>query len=52
MEQTPHPSDEALCLSAAQGDPQAETELVRRYNRLVRACARPLCLAGGSSVKL
>lgn len=52
MEQTPHPSDEALCLSAAQGDPQAETELVRRYNRLVRACARPLFLAGGDSEDL
>ena len=52
MEQTPHPSDEALCLSAAQGDPQAETELVRRYNRLVRVCARPLFLAGGDSEDL
>ena len=45
-------SDEELCLSAAQGDPQAETELVCRYNRLVRACARPLFLAGGDSEDL
>ena len=41
------PSDEALCALAAGGDPQAETELVQRYGRLVRVCARPLFLAGG-----
>ena len=41
--------DAQLCLLAAQGDSQAETELVRRYNWLVRACARPLFLAGGDS---
>ena len=54
MEQISHgnPSDEALCLSAAQGDPQAEAELVRRYSRLVRVCARPLFLAGGDSEDL
>ncbi len=45
-------SDEELCLGAAQGDPQAETELVCRYGRLVRACARPLFLAGGDSEDL
>ena len=54
MEQISHgnPSDEALCLSAARGDPQAEAELVRRYSRLVRVCARPLFLAGGDSEDL
>ena len=45
-------SDEELCLGAAQGDSQAETELVRRYSWLVRACARPLFLAGGDSEDL
>ena len=54
MEQTSYssPSDEALCQSVAQGDSQAETELVRRYSRLVRACARPLFLVGGDSEDL
>ena len=45
-------SDEALCARAAGGDPRAETELVQRYGRLVRACARPLFLAGGDSEDL
>lgn len=45
-------SDEELCLDAAQGDPRAETELVSRYGWLVRACARPLFLAGGDSEDL
>ena len=45
-------SNEQLCQMAAQGDSQAETELVRRYGRLVRACARPLFLAGGDSEDL
>ena len=45
-------SDEELCGRAAQGDSQAETELVQRYGQLVRACARPLFLAGGDSEDL
>lgn len=45
-------SDEELCLCAARGDTKAETELVRRYGQLVRACARPLFLAGGDSEDL
>ena len=45
-------SDEELCRSAAHGDTQAESELVRRYGQLVRACARPLFLAGGDSEDL
>ena len=45
-------SDEELCRAAAQGNPQAEAELVARYGQLVRACARPLFLAGGDSEDL
>lgn len=45
-------TDEQLCGLAAQGHSQAETELVRRYGQLVRACARPLFLAGGDSEDL
>lgn len=45
-------SDEELCLSAARGDAGAENELVHRYGQLVRACARPLFLAGGDSEDL
>ena len=54
MERLPYHerSDEALCLCAARGDSDAETELVRRYSRLVRICARPLFLAGGDSEDL
>ncbi len=45
-------TDEELCAAAARKDPGAETELVQRYGRLVRACARPLFLAGGDSEDL
>ncbi len=45
-------TDEQLAKKAAEGDSQAETELVQRYGRLVRACARPLFLAGGDSEDL
>ena len=45
-------SDEELCLGAAQGDSTVEAELVCRYGWLVRACARPLFLAGGDSEDL
>lgn len=44
--------DEQLCQLSAQGDSLAETELVQRYGQLVRACARPLFLAGGDSEDL
>ena len=46
------PSDEELCLRAAGGDSRAEGDLVARYGRLVRACARPLFLAGGDGEDL
>lgn len=46
------PTDEALCLLVSEGDTSAEDELVRRYVRLVRICARPLFLSGGDSEDL
>ncbi len=45
-------SDEVLCVKATAGDRIAEEELVMRYNRLVRVCARPFFLAGGDSEDL
>lgn len=45
-------SDEALCAQAVAGCPRAEEELVTRYARLVRVCARPFFLAGGDSEDL
>lgn len=45
-------SDEQLCFLVAQGSADAEDVLVSRYSRLVRACARPLFLAGGDSEDL
>lgn len=45
-------TDEQLCSMAKQGDPEAETELVRRYGQLVRACSRPLFLVGGDGEDL
>ncbi len=44
--------DNALQRLAAGGDSAAEEELVSRYMRLVRICARPLFLAGGESEDL
>lgn len=45
-------SDEALCAKAREGDLMAEEELVLRYQRQVRICARPFFLAGGDSEDL
>lgn len=45
-------SDEELCAQQGSESSGAEEELVRRYGRLVRACARPLFLAGGDSEDL
>lgn len=45
-------SDEALCKLAAAGCRDAEEELVKRYFRQVRMCARPFFLAGGDSEDL
>ena len=40
-------SDEVLLQGAREGDRAAEETLILRYTRMVRACARPLFLAGG-----
>ena len=42
-------SNEELCRLAGGGDSRAEEELVARHVQMVRACARPLFLAGGDS---
>jgi len=42
-------TDEGLCQLASQGSREAEQELVIRYMRFVRACARPFFLVGGDS---
>ena len=51
MENTVLTDNELLKRSAA-GDRNAEEQLVERYMRLVRSCARPLFLAGGDSEDL
>ncbi len=45
-------SDEQLCTFVSEGDAEAEAALVTRYYALVRACARPLFLAGGDGEDL
>ncbi|MEG1720275.1 MAG: sigma factor, partial [Pseudoflavonifractor sp.] len=45
-------TDEAICAEVAQGNSIAEEQLVMRYHRLVRICARPYFLAGGDSEDL
>lgn len=45
-------SDEQLCVLVADGRREAEEELVKRYLRAVRVCARPYFLAGGDSEDL
>jgi len=45
-------SDEELCLLLQQGRSAAEEILAARYLSLVRACARPYFLAGGSAEDL
>lgn len=44
--------DEVLLKEAREGDRAAEETLILRYTRMVRACARPLFLAGGDSEDL
>lgn len=45
-------SDQDLVYQVKSGDRAAEDTLLSRYSRLVRACARPLFLAGGDSEDL
>ncbi len=45
-------NDEELWKLTVSGDARAEEELIERYTRLVRICARPYFLAGGDSEDL
>ncbi len=45
-------NDEELWRYAKYGNTRAEEELIERYTRLVRICARPYFLAGGDSEDL
>lgn len=45
-------TDEELQRAALHGDSRAEEALIGRYQRVVRACARPLFLTGGDSEDL
>lgn len=45
-------SDHDLLALSCQGNELAEEELVKRYGKVVRACARPYFLAGGDSEDL
>lgn len=45
-------TDEQLAEMAASGDAAAEEELVKRYNKEVKMCSRPLFLFGGDSEDL
>ena len=44
--------DEKLCRLARQGDGPAMENLIRRYTRLVKNCARPYFLAGADAEDL
>ena len=48
----PELNDEELWRLTVSGDSRAEEELIERYTRLVRICARPYFLAGGDSEDL
>ena len=45
-------TDEELCVLSSKGDLTAAEELVYRYTKLVRACARPFFLIGGDTEDL
>ena len=45
-------TDEELQSMAVNGDACAQEELIERYSRLVKICARPYFLAGGDSEDL
>nr|WP_297174150.1 sigma-70 family RNA polymerase sigma factor [uncultured Agathobaculum sp.] len=52
MTALPEMTDEALCLLAQQGSGIAAEDLVKRYTRLVKTCARPYFLAGADEEDL
>lgn len=45
-------SDEELCTLASTGSAQAEEEIILRYTKLVKACARQFFIVGGESEDL
>lgn len=49
---SPSLSDEALCHMAQRGDGAAAEDLVKRYTRLVKTCARPYFLVGADAEDL
>ena len=49
---SPELSDEALCRLAQQGSGPAAENLVKRYTRLVKTCARPYFLVGADEEDL
>ena len=52
MAPSPELSDEALCRLAQQGSGPAAENLVKRYTRLVKTCARPYFLVGADEEDL
>ena len=46
---SPEMTDEALCRLAQQSSGPAAEDLVKRYTRLVKTCARPYFLAGADA---
>lgn len=46
---SPEMTDEALCHLAQQSSGPAAEDLVKRYTRLVKTCARPYFLAGADA---
>ena len=46
---SPEMSDETLCRLAQQSNGSAAEDLVKRYTRLVKTCARPFFLAGADA---
>ena len=45
-------TDEQLCALAASGSARAEEEIILRYTRLVKVCARQFFIVGGESEDL
>ena len=52
MVPSPELTDEALCRLAQQGSGEAAEDLVKRYTRLVKTCARPYFLVGADEEDL
>lgn len=52
FDSAPERSDEALCTAARKGDGRATEQLVHRYSRLVKTCARPYFISGADGEDL